>query len=465
MQKLFYQPKDHWFGDCMPFGRGGKFYVFHQRDTRNPKPLREGQPFGWSLAVTEDFVTYEDYGEVLKRGEYEAQDQYIYAGSVFEGEGRFHAFYTGFNREYESQGKPSQVLMHAVSENLIDWVKTKDEVRFSPQPGYDPNDWRDPFVFWNEEAQEYWLILGARKKNGRKEINGSNVYFTSKDLEDWEFQGDFWAPGIFTMHEMPDLFRIGEWWYLLNSEYSHRKKIVYRMSRSLKGPWMAPDDDGFDGRAYYAGRTFEEGGKRILFGWVPTKEGDDDRNQFQWGGALLPHEVYQRKDGTLGVRPLESIWNAFGGEEDIRTQCRLKTVDSRAEMVLARDCGDLFRFEAEVILGEGTREFAVRLYENEETGEAYEYQFYVGENRMVFDKAPNCPWPQCMNMGLERPIRLEAGRSYRIQVIVDDTIGVLYVDGIALSVRMYRKPGGSLAVHVTDGELTVKQASIARGLY
>ena len=28
------------------------------------------------------------------------------------------------------------------------------------------------------------------------------------------------------------------------------------MSRSLEGPWIAPLDDAFDGRAYYAGRTF-----------------------------------------------------------------------------------------------------------------------------------------------------------------------------------------------------------------
>ena len=182
MQKLYYQPEGHWFGDCMPFGYDGKFYVFHQRDTRNPRPLREGQPFGWSLAVTEDFVHFEDYGEVLKRGEYEAQDQYIYAGSIFQALGRFHAFYTGFNREYEAEGKPSQVLMHAVSDDLIHWDKTKDKMRFDPQPGYDPNDWRDPFVFWNEEEKQYWLILGARKLDGKKVINGCNVYFTSEDL-------------------------------------------------------------------------------------------------------------------------------------------------------------------------------------------------------------------------------------------------------------------------------------------
>ena len=56
--RLYYQPKGYWFGDCMPFGKGDTFYLFHQRDTRKPCPF--GEPFGWDLATTKDFVTYED---------------------------------------------------------------------------------------------------------------------------------------------------------------------------------------------------------------------------------------------------------------------------------------------------------------------------------------------------------------------------------------------------------------------
>ena len=32
MQKLYYQFPETWFGDCMPFGHGDKFYLYHQRD-------------------------------------------------------------------------------------------------------------------------------------------------------------------------------------------------------------------------------------------------------------------------------------------------------------------------------------------------------------------------------------------------------------------------------------------------
>ena len=246
MQKLYYQFPGTWFGDCMPFGHGDKFYLYHQRDTRKPGPF--GEPFGWDLATTSDFVHYEDKGVAIPRGTDEEQDQFIFAGSVFEAEGQYHIFYTGYNRDYPALGKPSQVLMHAYSDDLVTWHKTQDALTFTPQEGYDPDDWRDPWVIRDEENDQYLLILGARLQGPKTRQTGRTVKFTSKDLKNWKFEGDFWAPDLYTMHEMPDLFKIGDWWYHIVTEYSDRSKMVYRMSKSLEGPWIAPKDDAFDGR-------------------------------------------------------------------------------------------------------------------------------------------------------------------------------------------------------------------------
>ena len=220
----------------------------------------------------------------------------------FEAEGQYHIFYTGYNRDYPALGKPSQVLMHAYSDDLVTWHKTQDALTFTPQEGYDPDDWRDPWVIRDEENDQYLLVLGTRLQGPKTRQTGRTVKFTSKDLKNWKFEGDFWAPDLYTMHEMPDLFKIGDWWYHIVTEYSDRSKMVYRMSKSLEGPWIAPKDDAFDGRSYYAGRTFELNGQRILFGWVATKDQDDDDNNFIVAGTFMAHEVYQREDGTLGVR-------------------------------------------------------------------------------------------------------------------------------------------------------------------
>lgn len=87
MHQLYYQHPETWFGDCMPIFADGAFQLFHQRDTRHPGPF--GDPFGWALARTTDFLTYQDLGEVVHRGADDAQDQFIFAGSVFEADGRY----------------------------------------------------------------------------------------------------------------------------------------------------------------------------------------------------------------------------------------------------------------------------------------------------------------------------------------------------------------------------------------
>ncbi len=455
--QLYYQPEGYWFGDCMPFYHAGQFYLFHQRDTRKPGPF--GEPFGWALARTRDFVHFEDLGESLERGGDDAQDQFIFAGSLFEAQGVFYALYTGYNRDYPSQGRPSQVLMIATSADLIHWRKT-DQKLVVPQPGYDPTEWRDPYVFWNDEAGEYVMILGARRLDGQKVRTGRTVWFTSTDLQDWAFQGDFWAPDLFYMHEMPDIFKIGEYWYLLTTEYSAQNKTIYRMSKSLSGPWQAPLDDAFDGRAYYAARSCSDGQRRYLFGWVPTKEDEDDQGKWQWGGTLVVHEVYQRGDGTLGVKAPDGVAGAFAQKAALaETAFTLHSADACVDKLLAREAGDPFKFEADFTFSPGARAFGVRLFENEATGDAYAFNFQVGENRLSFDQTP---WPRAADKGLERPLPLEAGRKYHVQIIADGSIATLYVDGVALNARAYAKKGQALSVYVVDGKLEVENTALWR---
>ncbi|WEV45709.1 family 43 glycosylhydrolase [Streptococcaceae bacterium ESL0687] len=456
--EIYYQPKDIWVGDIMPYGKDGKFYIYHQRDTRNPGPF--GEPFGWALATTENFIEYEDFGESLLRGSDDERDQFIYAGSVFEADGKIHAFYTGYNREFLKEGKTSQVLLHAESDDFVHWTKSEKALELEPQEGYDIRNWRDPFVVWDDEKEEYLLILGARKGQDKHLQTGRLVKFTSKDLKDWKFGGDFWAPGLYTMFEMPELFKIGDWWYLVYSEYSDGNKILYRMSQSLEGPWIKPKDEAFDGRAYYAGRTAFDGKRRVLFGWVPTKDQDDDMNNYLWGGTFVPHEVYQREDFTLGVKPIDEVWEVFTDKKELEN-VEILTVDTREEVVLVEDSGKFFSLETTISFDENLSDFSLRFYKNLETDESYEFRFNLDESYLSFDKNPCYPWFQYMDKGLRRPLDLKAGNSYTIKVIVDDNIMTLYIDGVALNVRVYNQFGSAISLTATNGCLLARDINFS----
>lgn len=462
MARLYYQSPDAVCGDFMPFGEDGTFYLFYLRDPR-VGGRSMGKPFGWDLLKTKDFVHYEDLGNAIPHGTDEEQDQYVFSGSVIKALGQYHAFYTGNNMLFPQQGKPGQVQMHATSDDLLHWTKTDEDLDLIAQPGYDPDDWRDPFLLWDEERQEYRMFLGARKAGPKTQQTGRTVWYTSKDLKTWEFRGDFWAPGLYTMHEMPDLFYMDGWWYHIITEYSHRSKMIYRMSRTMHGPWLAPKDDAFDGRAYYAGRTFAMDGKRYLLGWVPTKVGDSDKGAFQWAGTFVPHQLYQREDGTLGCAMPDTVRAAFVEGENLE-DVALAAAASRQEKVLREDGGDFFKLELDVSFQEGTSTFGLRFYGNQETGESYQYLFHVGENRVIFEKSPNWPWPDEQNIGQERPIHLEPGKTYHVDLIVDDTIATLYVDGVALNARAYRKFGTAVSAFATDGTVELKNITLSRDL-
>ncbi len=114
----------------------------------NSLPKKNRLFYRADTGFTADFIEFEEYGEVLPRGSQDEQDLYVYTGSVYkERQGKYHIFYTGHNPHFRAQGKPQQAVMHAVSHNLIDWIKVPEDRFYAPTDQYEMHDWRDPFVF------------------------------------------------------------------------------------------------------------------------------------------------------------------------------------------------------------------------------------------------------------------------------------------------------------------------------
>jgi beta-fructofuranosidase len=458
--KIHYHPEGHYFGDCMPFFWKGRYYLYHQRDTRRPGPF--GEPFGWCLVTTSDFVSYEDHGESIPGGGDDSADQFVFAGSVYrDSEARFRAIYTGYNRDRVGTDMPAQVLLQATSDDLIHWEK--DGVfELPPPPGHDPENWRDPFVRWDVQAGHWMMILGARADDAPSVVSGRTVWFSSADLTNWTFEGDLWAPNLYTMHEMPDLFEIGGWWYLLTTEYSDRSKTIYCMSESPVGPWRRPADDSFDGRAYYAARSVSGEDRRFLAGWVATKEGAADTGSFEWGGTLVIHEVVQRPDGTLGVAPPAEMWNAITAGSVPLEPAAVARADGRVSAVLAETVTRSYALDLTVRIAPGARVVELLFAGDPETDDWYSFALDLPGRRLTFDRVPNWPWNRYDNKGLERPLPGDlAGRDVRIRLIVDESVATVFVDDVALSTRVYDPAGSMVAIAVIDGAVDVVTASLS----
>lgn len=456
---FFYRPAGAWAADFIPFYKDGQFHLFYLLDWRDKAGHGEGTP--WYQITTTDFVNFSEPGEMLPRGGENAQDLYVFTGSVVEGEGKYHIFYTGHNPHLRQAGKPEQAIMHAVSSDLLHWEKLPEDTFFAPADRFEANDWRDPFVFRNEDAGEYWMLNAARLKTGAPpRRRGCTSLCTSRDLKSWTVRDPFYSPGLFYTHECPDLFRIGDWWYLVFSEFSERFVTRYRMSRSKTGPWITPGVDTFDGRAFYAAKTASDGHRRYAFGWNPTREGATDEGGWNWGGNLVVHELLQNRDGTLRVACPSTVRDAFrqpvepkfaNGLGNVHVGDRLELSGGFA-CISAGATPSRGKLQARIRFDRSTRGCGLMLHVSDDYDSAYYIRLDPTRNRLVFDRWPR-PGDVPFMVELERHIELASENEVSLTVLVDGTVCVVYAnDRVAMNSRMYNLKGGNWGAFVEEGK-------------
>jgi beta-fructofuranosidase len=456
-----YKPQDGWAADFIPFYWNGEYHLFYLKDFRDISGHGEGTP--WYHLVTPDLVHFTDHGECLARGALVDQDLYVFTGSCLYAEGRFHIFYTGHNPYLRQAGKPEQAILHAVSNDLYHWQKSPAEVLFAPADRFELHDWRDPYVFWNPEAGEYWMLVAARLTNGPSRRRGCTGLCTSKDLLTWEVREPLYAPGLYYTHECPDLFRIGEWWYLLFSEFSESSQTRYRMSHSPYGPWITPAVDTFDGRAFYAAKTTSNGLDRILFGWNPTRLGDKDQGDWQWGGNLVAHELIQQNGGSLAVRIPAAVSRSFAAPLPFQFTHALNTTLPEGNASARLDCPGSFgslsagklpetcKIELSAAYTQPTHSFGIMLRIGSLSDSGYFIRFEPLFSRLVFDS-----WPRRGDrphwVEVERPLNLQPGVPLSITIYTAGSLCEVYVDSrVAMSTRMYDHPNGDWGIFVSEG--------------
>jgi len=468
---LNYKPADGWAADFIPFYWNGEYHLFYLKDYRDRAAQGEGTP--WFHLVTRDFVDFTDLGECLERGEADAQDLYVFTGSAIHGEGQFHIFYTGHNPHFPAQGLPKQAIMHATSNDLIHWTKVPADTFFAPLEMFEQNDWRDPFVFWNAAAGEYWMLTAARLKHGPSRRRGCTALCISRDLRAWEVKGPYYTPDLYYTHECPDLFRMGDWWYLLFSEFSESYVTRYRMARSLQGPWLTPLLDTFDGRAFYAAKTASDGACRFLFGWNPTRRDSKDSQPWEWGGNLVVHEVAQEPDGTLSVRIPDTVAASFSARERVTFADAIGkySPDDGKVILEARDSfacvsagrlPDFCMLDVTLRFAPDTHGCGVMLRSSSDFETGYYVRLEPVRSRLVFDSWPR-PGDLPHMVELERSLELVPDTPVRLNVYVNGSVCEVYVnETVAMSARMYDHHEAEWGLFVSQGSAEFSDISLAR---
>lgn len=312
----YYKPYVGYVGDPMPFydPQDEMFKIMYLQNYLVNDDTRY-HPI-WAVS-TKDGGSYTSLGELIPTGGDEEADAAIGTGSTFYDEENavYYTYYTGHTASRE-------VVMRATSTDFVTWTKDRTFYLTGADDGYSTTDFRDPCIFEDETGVYHMLV--STTENGK----GVLADYTSSDLKNWTHAGVFMSMMWDRFYECPDVFKMGDWWYLVYSEkLSAIRKVQYFKGSTLDelkactandaGSW--PDDrEGYlDSRGFYAGKTASDGTNRYIWGWCPYRSGEDNTdvgaspNEPEWSGNLVMHRIVQHEDGTLTLGEVESISNKF----------------------------------------------------------------------------------------------------------------------------------------------------------
>lgn len=299
--------------DAIPILVDDTYHIFHLTTPPNtvhhPPRLRSA----WSRLRSRNLVDWtRDAEPVIRPGEASNPDaDGAWTGCAVHGpDGNMSIFYTGYN--LHQNGK--QVILHTKSDDAhgttFNQANAKPlEIQGQGLSQFEDIDFRDPYVFFNEDEGLYWMLVATRLASGPHWSRGCIALLTSANLDGWIVQPEpLYAPNDMFCPECPELFTLGNGkWYLVYSRFhAPNAGTVYRVADSPRGPFRIPRDGShgrLDGRRWYAAKSCAKAGdptKRIYFGWI----GDyvDDEGKWLWGGDLgIPREVTADDESCLRV--------------------------------------------------------------------------------------------------------------------------------------------------------------------
>lgn len=319
-QDIYYKPYVGYVGDPMPFYDPVEknFKILYLQDYR-PNQAVTYHPI-WGVS-TSDAASYTSLGELIPCGTASELDAALGTGSTIYHDGTYYTFYTAHSPNPASTSGINEAVMLATSKDFVNWEKNR-QLLISGGDKYSNSDFRDPFVFEGEDGQFHMLV--STRENGK----GVLAEYTSSNLLDWTSAGVFMTMMWDRFYECPDLFKMGDWWYLIYSEqHDAVRRVQYFKGRTLDelkactandaGIWPDNHEGFLDSRGFYAGKTASNGTDRFIWGWCATRAGNDNLGNNDWAGNLVAHKLIQHEDGTLTLGEVPAIGNLFSNAKNV----------------------------------------------------------------------------------------------------------------------------------------------------
>jgi beta-fructofuranosidase len=475
-------------GDVMPVfdPASNSFFIYYLKDIWNDATHKRHPWYGFK---TNNFYSYSHLstGEILSCSSAGCdQDYALGTGSFIKNGSTYYAFYTGHNPNYPSACvSRKEGIMRATASGLNKkFTKSASFTTiYAPQgQGFDENDnFRDPYVFYNDIDGNYSMIVSARK-NVNGTWRGVIAKYTSSNLLNWTYSGILYDGDTdnFFMMETPEVFRMGNVYYLLFSDID-TKHVYYRKSGSPNGPWSKPTESNrFEGNGIYAAKTAADNYDRYIFGWTNILQNHNDAGAWQWGGNLVVHKLYQLPNGDLAVTiphtlksNLESVNHPivknsqWGNVTNTIPGTESYNLVSNADFDLANVIYEpitlnRFKISATVSYSSSNKDFGFMIGACDGYEDFFSLRFVPSQNRVSLDKVKRSLITSA-TFHTDAPLTLSPNRNYQVQIVIENSMLVLYVDNmIALSARVYRATGTNWGIFVDNSHATFNNIVVQR---
>lgn len=478
-----YQPEGGVFGDAMPLFHNGAHHVFYLHRALNAEGSLTS-PYEWRHIVSRDLVYWREQPPAIVPGD---GDETIVTGSIVERDGAYQAFYMS-RRSGARRGE--HYVCRASSRDLVHWAKDPANPLLTVKrngPAVGPYDlglhWRDPHVFWNPAAREWWMAIAAHEQSGGAYPYGSAIALAaSPDLNHWTVRPEPLLRDRDSIScECPDVFRSGGRWVLmwLSSEQH------FRVADSPAGPWKRPVNDRPTGLGLLAAKTVFDGRRRILHAFLPRYS--DDYSDTLWGGVMaLPRELHLDENGRLTVRmppEIESACcrDATSGKGGLLFTPLLDSpvLTARNSVVLNASAGeaavalwknapaDLFLTASVSIASGGVLTFLLRgspqakpqgRLQSSDIDDCYALRLDSGEKVATLHRRYD--WSRQPPLRA-RSFDFPASRPFRVQIMLHrDVMEVFVGDTFSMSARLWL-PSGGLGLLARDAPVSLSNLRIA----
>ena len=488
----YYKPSTGSVGDPLPFydpvEKEYKILYLHNFEQNMEETFH---PL-WGVRTT-DCATYTPMGEVLPTGRAGEQGAALGTGCIVydEQEKLYYIYYTG-ERYKPASDEDRQVVMRATSPDFKTWTKDPLFRLRGGDYGYSTLNFRDPFIWKMEDG---WHMIVATKPmpagSRTEDKDGCFAEFTSPDLKTWSHAGKFSKMIWDRFLECPNVFKMGDWWYLTYSDMSSFERRVHylkghtidELKAATNPTWPDSKEGALDGRAFYAGNTASDGIDRYMWGWCPERRGRDNTDispdaEPKWGGTLVVHRLMQREDGTLYTAEVPAIRTKYnltatlkavktwGKEEGNLTETEGGYTMKAYSSVMFNTLNYHNHISMTVTTSDKADRFGISFVrgdrkDGDKTYEKY-YSIMVcpdGNNNFIRFEEEQGKWE--LKGGGSYPFPIPADRTYNINIYTDNSVLTMYInDVLCYTQRIYNLPRNCWSVNCYEGGMTVKDIQV-----